>query len=160
MKPSESIKVVKPKLKKELVITLIVSLIAILVIFLSSFGFSYETTKGEDYASQLESKVEKLLSSIEGVGKVEVFITVDGSSEEVLAKTVETKIENGVKITTESLILISGKPYVTKVLSPKIIGVTIVCKGANKVAVKVAITECVKSALQIDAERIKILKMK
>ena len=161
MKPTDVVtKNKKPKLSiKTTSIIVILSVLVIVIFFSGVEGFS-KTKLADNYATNLEIKLASLLKEIKGVGSVSVMICVDGSQEEILAKNVETKIENGVKSTIETVIMVSGKPYVTKVLEPKVLSVTVVCKGADDIEVKLAIIECVTNALSVSFDCIKILKKK
>ncbi len=160
MKPSEVTKINKLPLYKNKTLIIAVSIILIALIFFGGIKVFKKDTIDPDYATQVEEKLVKMLSKIKGVGRVSVVVSLEDFGEEILAKNVETKIENGVKSTIETVIFVSGKPYVTKVLTPKIKSVTVVCKGASDISVKMAITECVTSAYSLRAERVKILKMK
>ena len=57
-------------------------------------------------------------------------------------------------------LLINGKPYVTKHLNPKIIGVIVVCEGAENLQVKMTITEILATTLKVSADSVRIIKMK
>ena len=160
MKPSEISPVDKRLINKNKVLIITILMVAIIVITFSSVK-AFKSEKIEpDYAVQIEDKLVELLSKIKGVGRVKVVVTLEDFGEEILAKNVETKIENGVKSTIETVILVSGKPYVTQVLPPKIKSVTVMCKGASSLSCRMAICECVTSVLSISSERVKILKMK
>ena len=101
-----------------------------------------------------------VFEGIDGAGKTSVTVTVDGTSEEVVLKETTTKIENGVKSIIESVILVNGKPYVTKTFNPKIMGIIVVCEGAENLNVKLAITEVITTTLEVSSDKIRILKMK
>lgn len=154
----------KSIIKKEYLLVIFLAVIAI-VIFLSNsnLDFSYlnkETKEISDYVSTLESDLESVLKEVKGVGSVKVMITVEGSECEVVLKEVETTVENGVKTTKESIVLIGGKPYVTHVENPKIKGVVIVCSGADDLQVKMSITEIINTTLSVNSECVRIIKMK
>ena len=151
-------------IKKEYVFVFLLTALVI-AIFLSgqnvSLPFSTnDSNKSENYVSTLETSLQNILSDVEGAGKINVFITVDGSEEQVVLKNVETKTENGAKTTIESIVLVGGKPYVTKVENPKIIGVAIVCEGADDLSVRLNITEIVTTTLSVNSESVRIIKMK
>lgn len=155
----------KPSFIKKEYIFIFILTIAIIVIFLSGqeiklpFSTS-DTSSSGNYVSTLETSLERLLSEVDGAGKICVLITVDGSEEQLVLKNVETKTENGVKSTVESIVLVGGKPYVTKVQNPKIIGVAIVCEGADNLSVRLNITEIVTTTLSVSSESVRIIKMK
>ena len=77
-----------------------------------------------------------------------------------MLKEVESKVVNGVKTTIESVVLVGGKPYVTKVENPKIIGVIVVCSGADDLNVRLSITEIINTTLKVDSDSVRIIKMK
>lgn len=155
----------KPSFIKKEYILIILLTVVVILIFLSgqdiTLPFSNAENKTSDnYVSSLESSLQKILGEVNGAGKISVFITVEGSEEQVVLKNVETKTENGVKSTVESIVLVGGKPYVTKVQNPKIIGVAIVCEGADDLSVRLNITEIVTTTLSVSSESVRIIKMK
>jgi stage III sporulation protein AG len=152
------------KFKIEYLLVIFLALLALFIFFSSTnldFGlnFSKENTQG-DKQSTLENKLQEILTNIDGVGKTLITINLDGSSEEIVLKNVETVSENGSTIKSESVVLVNGKPYVLKELSPKILGVVVVCEGANNISVKMAITEVLTTILEVSSDNIRILKMK
>ncbi len=166
MKRNDDVQVQKKALiKKEYIFVLILSVIVVLI-FLSSqnvnlsFFKSEETKANNSYVLELETSLKNLLKDVDGAGKINVFITVDGTEEEIVLKNVETKTENGVKTTVETIVLVGGKPYVTKTENPKILGVAIVCEGADDINVRLNITEIVTTTLKVNSDSVRIIKMK
>ncbi len=156
-------KIKKPIIKKEYVFIFFLTAIVI-VIFLSGSKFnlfSEKTTRNnQNFVIELEENLKNLLSDVKGAGKVNVMITVDGSGEDVVLKNVETIVENGVKTTKETIVLIGGKPYVTKSLNPSIVGVVVVTEGADDLSVRMTITEIITTTLNVSSESVRIIKMK
>lgn len=160
MKPLDDYKVnkkTKYKLKKEYAFIIILSVVAILIFISGSSIFS--SAKGKNatvssYETALESRVESLLREIEGVGKVKVFIN---------AKVIETdKLsanQNTLKSLEESAFFANDKQDLNE-LNVKVIGVIVVCQGADKLNVKVTVTEVITTALSVSADSIRIIKMK
>ncbi|MBO5926762.1 MAG: hypothetical protein J6Q38_04325 [Clostridia bacterium] len=150
------------KFKLEYLLIIVLTVVALVIFFSSESSVKnlFNKTENTNYQTELESKISNLISKIDGVGEVVVTITFLDSGEEVVLKNTETKIENGVKTQTESAVLINGKPYVLNVLSPKVKGVIVVCKGADDVNVKMAITEVLLTTLNVTSDNIRILKMK
>lgn len=152
-------------LKKEYLIVILLAVVVI-AIFLSSQDINLPLLKSEEnitvnsYVKNLELSLENILSDVDGAGKINVFITVEGTEEEIVLKNVETRTENGVKTTVETIVLVGGKPYVTKTENPKIIGVAIVCEGADDINVRLSITEIVTTTLKINSDSVRIIKMK
>ncbi len=152
------------KFKIEYLLIIFLAILALVIFFSSTkldLDFNFTKEKSDiDLQTTLENKLEEVLSNIDGVGKTLITINVDGTNEEVILKNSETVIENGSTLKSESVVLVNGKPYVIKELSPKILGVVVVCEGANNLSVKVAITEVLTTILEVSSDNIRILKMK
>ena len=113
-----------------------------------------------DYESQMEEKLESLISAIDGAGSVKVMISVDGSTEKEYLKNNVTKSQNGVEIVEETTVLINGKPQLIKENYPEVLGVVVICQGSENIKVKMAITEVITTVLPVTSENIRILKKK
>lgn len=130
----------------------------------------------EAYVAYLENKLEEVLSQMEGVGKVEVMITVADSGESVIEKdrssTATTTTENdsaGGSRTTmeqntqEQTIYVETEdetyPYVQKEKLPTVVGVVVVAEGGGNSTVISNISEAVEALLPVEAHRIKVVKM-
>lgn len=130
-----------------------------------------------DYAAEQEEKLEKLLSSVEGVGKVEVMLTFVSSEELVVEKdapvvrsnTVEKDGENGTRTITQyehgdSTVFRSSsgesEPYVIKTLNPRVEGVLVVAEGAGDGTVNRNITEIAQALFGVEVHRVKVVAMK
>ncbi|MBC6003933.1 MAG: stage III sporulation protein AG [Paeniclostridium sordellii] len=124
-------------------------------------------TKEED---DLESKLENILSQIEGAGEVKAMITFkageqiepafnsNSTKEETTEKdsqggerTVTTSSENKTMITSSE-----NKPVVLKTSEPEIKGVLVVSSGANDPIVKEKLYSAVQTALQISGHQVQI----
>ncbi len=177
------------KLKSIKNIEIVVAVLIICVMFLIYFGTSGKasssaSTKGtsiadiqytsaSQYAKELEAKLEKTLSQIQGAGNVSVVITLESSSELIIAKTVETVkksesvTDKGVTTKTEDVeviekpLIVSGKngdePIILLEVMPKISGVVVVAQGATDVNVKLNILKALQALLTIPSGNIEIL---
>ena len=131
----------------------------------------------EDYITIMEEKVEKILSSMDRVGKAEVAITLKNSGEKIVEKDVpitrsntdEQDSQGGSRIVSsvdsgETTIYEteSGKttPYVVKTISPQVEGVLVVCEGAGVGEVSKNITDAIEVLFGIEPHKIKVVKMK
>lgn len=83
--------------------------------------------------STLEAQLEKVLSSMEGVGNVEVMITTQSETESLFGTTS------------------SGQ---------KVSGVVVVAEGAGNASVDARISEVVKALFSIEVHKISIVKMR
>lgn len=145
---------------------IVVILLAILLIGIICFNFTSNSTNGvdqeytiDDYIGNLEDKLSKTLSKVNGAGNVSVVINVESGLETVYAyQTKTTDTINGV-VTEKIPITVNGKPVILKELNPKIIGVLIVAEGANKISVLSKLQQATVSLLDIKPNQIEILSM-
>lgn len=130
----------------------------------------------EDYAVELEKQLEETLCQMAGVGKVKVMITLQSSEELVVEKdapmsrsnTSENDSAGGNRIVTqmdssESTVYTTvdgeNKPYVIKTILPKVEGVVVVAQGADNGTVNKNITEMVQALFNVEAHKVKVVKM-
>lgn len=130
------------------------------------------------YRRQLERQLEEALSYMEGVGKVKVMITIQSSAEQVVEKdnknsragTTESDTEGGMRnvneMENEEITIYkedeegNQSPYVIKKILPGIEGVVVVAQGGGNSYVCKNITEVIQSLFNVEANRIKVVKMK
>lgn len=133
------------------------------------------TSENEAYIESLENKLVHILENVDGVGQVEVMITLESSRESILNKDdteeleTEEETSDGTKSERQSsrrenetvLADESGEaaPYVIKELEPEIAGVVIACEGAENNTVAASVTEAAQVLFGISVNRIKVLKM-
>lgn len=125
---------------------------------------NYQTTL--EYCAELESKLEKVLSQINGAGQVKVMLTVDGSPEIKYASNTDTKTSsssNGTTTTSSSTPIIvngtdSSNPLILTETLPVVKGVVIVASGASQINIKLDILKAVSTLLDISTDKISVLK--
>ena len=129
----------------------------------------------EDYAEYLEHKLEQVLGQMEGVGKVSVMVTVADQGEDIIEKdktehtsTVTNTDSRSMEMTAEKE---SGEetvyeesggekaPCVSKEILPEIEGVLVVAEGGDSPRIVSDISDAVKALFQVEAHRIKVVKM-
>lgn len=133
---------------------------------------------GEGYAKRMEEELQELLSAMEGVGEVKVMITIRDSGEQVVEKDVpsesgwvsETDSAGGTRESEsarqeESTVYVTDSegnrtPYVSQTIQPQIEGVTVVAQGGGDVLIQKNITEVIQALFDIEAHKIKVVKMK
>lgn len=126
--------------------------------------YKYQTTM--EYCNEIETKLEALLSQIEGAGQVKVMVTVDGSPELVYASDTDTKTSstsNGSTTTTSSSPIIvntngSSNALILTENLPSVKGVIVVSSGANQVSIRLDILNAVSTLLDISTDKISVLK--
>lgn len=131
----------------------------------------------EDKNDNLETRLEDILSKIEGAGKVKVMITYSESSvtqpiydENLKAtNTIESDDSGGTRSITETdsqkQVIYkqnadgSKEPITKSTLSPKVEGAIVLSQGANNATVKTNIIQAVEAATGIATHKIQVFKM-
>ncbi len=157
MSELKGIKKLFSKIKIEYLIVIALAVICLFIVF----GGTQKNTESQsntvnDYVDNLESKLTKSLSKVQGAGKVDVIISVESKMETVLASV--KKNENGT--VEEEPFTVGGKTVVLTENYPKISGVIIVAEGADNLSVRLSLINAAKVFLNIDNEKIQILTMK
>ncbi len=123
-----------------------------------------EKTVAEQSVS-LSAELAQILGRIQGVGKVEVMLTVK-TGEITVYQTDEdiSTTETGSTVRKETVIITDSNrqetPLVTQILSPEYLGAVIVCQGANDAQVRLAVVEAVSKVTGLGTDKISVLKMK
>lgn len=124
----------------------------------------------------LEEKLEDILSKIEGVGSVKVFINYSESSETVAmynensktSTTEETDKSGGIRkveqTDSQKEVIYQEQngtktPIVQKTVEPKIEGAIITAKGAGDINVKTSIIQAVEAATGLATHKIQVFTM-
>ena len=181
-------KIKEKKLKRSDWLILVLAGILILIIALptdtkekkqaekSKENISKENNTMEASKDEIERKLEDILEKIDGAGDVKVMITYQDSGTQVVEKdknTSENSLEEsdstgGVRSTKEQQLQEStvyedadagNTPFVSKELLPKVEGILIVASGGDNQKVKQNISEAVLALFQVEAHKIKIVKM-
>ena len=181
-------KIKEKKLKRSDWLILVLAGILILIIALptdtkekkqaekSKENISKENNTMEASKDEIERKLEHILEKLDGAGDVKVMITYQDSGTQVVEKdknTSENSLEEsdstgGVRSTKEQQLQEStvyedadagNTPFVSKELLPKVEGILIVASGGDNQKVKQNISEAVLALFQVEAHRIKIVKM-
>ncbi len=157
------------KQDKKLLFIIILGFAGMLLILLSGAGGEKpaETNKNEADVFAIQNKTEKklemLLESVKGAGKVKVMVTVDSLEETIYAVNTETESRADEYSFSDEYVLIekSGDDdgLIIKVTAPVIRGVGITCEGADSAGVKEEIIRLVSAALGISVNRIWVTVM-
>jgi len=128
-----------------------------------------------DYSAYLEKKLENILSKLDGVGKVNVMVTLENSVEKVTATNTTKSSENIVEndgeggtrqvqredLTTQVVTRGSdGSLLVVKEIKPKVLGVIVVAEGAEDPEVKEKLYEAVKTVLGVKGNQVQVYPSK
>ena len=134
------------------------------------------SSKPVDYEDYIETKLKGILTQVEGVGKVNVVVTLKSTSEKILAtddsysqeQLEETDSSGGSRsssTTSGSSTNIfydtsqGSQPYVKLENMPEVEGIIIVAQGGGDGTVASNITSAVEALLGVPAHKIKVLKM-
>lgn len=127
-----------PKNKKTVII---IGLVVFGLLLSLSFGDGREKSEEPEtlleYKAMLEAELEKLCSSIDGVGKCSVTLS--------FSKGAESSYKSG---------------KLTETKPPKILGVAVACRGADSTRVRQSLSELFTSLFDIPSNRVAILKLK
>ena len=115
--------------------------LGVILIFISSLGAGDKRTDSgeytlEEYKENLERDIADICSDIEGVGRCRVLIS----------------FERGEQSIYKGSLVIETKP-------PKILGVSVVCEGADNQATRARVVEMITSLFGIGANRVAVLKL-
>ena len=133
----------------------------------------------EEYIiSNLEERLEEILSAVQGVGSVKVMITLSSSGEKIVEKDIPLErnsiVENdstgGNRSTNEmysqeETVYSTNSngdkvPYVIKENSARVEGVSVVAEGGGDADVQKNISDVIQALFGIEAHKIKVVKMK
>lgn len=136
-----------------------------------------EQEAGEEaYVAYLEEKLERVLTKMEGVGKVAVMVTVSDAGEHVVEKDANqeksqvtendgsggSRDSRDMKNEEATVYVENGNetyPYVQKEKLPTVEGVVVVAEGGANPRVVSDISEAVQALLPVEVHRIKVVKM-
>lgn len=112
----------------------------------------------------LEGALEQLLSQMEGVGNVQVLLTVEQGTRAVYAyDCADSRSDTSGSLQNELVTLSQNGvqvPVEEQRTSPIYRGAAVVCEGGGSSSVRLLITEMIQSLTGLPADRIVITKMK
>ena len=115
----------------------------------------------------LQADLEDILGRIQGVGEVRVLLTLEADGERQLAADSElsysgsTAAPEDYRRTTETVLVDGGSadaPVVTRTVYPTYRGALVVCQGADRAEVRLAVTEAVTALTGLTADRVTVAK--
>ena len=126
---------------------------------------SSEPTAEETAAAQ-QKEMERILSRIEGTGELHLMLTLESDGQRTLAENAEESAGGSAEAPEsqsrrETVILsVSGgeEVVVTRRESPVYRGALVVCQGADRAEVKLAVTRAVAALTGLGADRITVVK--
>lgn len=131
-----------------------------------------EKKKNEDIPAETimpvlstEEELEEILSHIYGAGEVKVLLTVAAGEETLYQSDEENNINGQSQTIRKDTVVITGadraqQGLVRQVNPAEYLGAVIVCDGADRAEVRLAIVDAVSKATGLGADKISVLKMK
>ncbi len=117
--------------------------------------------------NNVESELEQVLGSMNGVGQVKVMLAMESDGERQLAQDIETQY-SGNELTpekfqrTSEIVLKNGtggdEPMIVRTMYPTYRGALIVCQGGDQPEVRLAVTEAVAALTGLSSDRISVAK--
>lgn len=135
-----------------------------------------ETVPAASKTSELEQRLEAILSNVEGIGRTRVMLTLKSDGRKIVEKDVEQSdrteenseenqnSQTNEHSSNENTVLQrdavgNETPYITEELEPEIEGVLVVAQGADNAQTVSEITDAVMALFGVEAHKIKVMKM-
>ena len=153
---------------------LLVCGIGVLLVLLSGGGENKNEISKESWLNtqydveEVEKLAESIFSKIEGVGKIDVRITLKSGYEAIYAYDISqdcSQSASGFSTSSDKEIVIinsngQNKPITLKINNPEFMGAVIVCEGGDNSKIKLELTQAMKSLTGISADNIVVAKMR
>ena len=115
-------------------------------------------------AENIEIRLAKILSTIKGAGKVEVFVSFEDYGISEFAKDTKQTVRADASESEQETVM-AGKtgdlsPVTVKTTAPGIKGVIVSAKGAGNPAVRDKIKSAVETSLGVASHRVEVVEMK
>jgi len=155
--------------KKNVRLILALGLAGMLLILVSEFAGPGEKKTGsentagdpyEDYIEYTEKRLADILGKIDGVGRVSVMVSAEGTQENIYEQEVKESSsgEKGSRQSENSVVIVQHDgdrdALVRKTVNPAVNGVIVVCEGGNSSIIKEKVCSAVSVSLGIETGRI------
>lgn len=112
----------------------------------------------------LEEEMQHILSQIEGAGDVRVLLSPEVGITHTYQENIQVNTQtDGTETNTQTVLVSSDsgeQPLEVKMTYPTYRGAVVVCQGADKAVVKLAIVRAVSSLTGLSSDHITVIKMK
>ncbi|WP_297721628.1 stage III sporulation protein AG [Intestinimonas sp.] len=124
-----------------------------------------ETVQVAFSLSELEEKLEKTLSKIDGAGEVTVALALRTGPRQILAQDTTGSDRNGDRSEERTTVVISGgsgreEAVTLQQMAPQLQGAVVVCPGGDDPGVQLKLAEAVSDLTGLGADKISICKGK
>ena len=165
-KLKEMIKKIRGIKNIEIIVGLVI-IAAVIIIYstVSTLKADKAAETSGDASTELELRLESILSEIDGAGEVDVMITYASTENKITATSTNTHstttVSGGQEITTvtstTSPVMQGSETVVLGEKMPEIVGVLVVAEGAKDIKVQLRLRDAVKTVLGINPNTIQIL---
>lgn len=112
---------------------------------------------------ETERRMEEILCHIEGTGKLQLMLTLkSGSNLQLAEDTDETVEDDELRVQRKTVTINRGSGYediiITQQSYPVYQGALVVCQGADKASVRLALIEAVAALTGLSSDKISIVK--
>ncbi|MFI3171605.1 MAG: stage III sporulation protein AG [Eubacteriales bacterium] len=121
---------------------------------------SASSSYGLDYKSEMEEDLTEILKQVEGVGEVQVMITLQTTTQKLVEKDQVTSTESIEETTIYGDTQNGQEPYVYQEIYPTVEGVVVAATGGDTAVVQKNITEAIQALFDVETHKIKIMKLK
>lgn len=170
---TEELKKILKRIKndKKVIFIIILGITGMLLIMLSESGGESTQAKARSESKQiilsekeLAEDVEQFVESIKGAGKAKVILTFESFEETVYAVDKDENVSSDGETDSSGqyVIIDNGSAedgLKLKILSPKIRGVAVICKGGSSPVIKEQITTALSALFDISTNRISVAEM-
>lgn len=123
------------------------------------------TVSTESSETDTATRLAQVLSQMDGVGKVQVMLTLCAGETTIYHSDEDIDTgENSSVVRRDTVVITDSdrgqKPLISQVIPEKYQGAVVVCQGADRPSVKLAVVEAVSKATGLGADQISVLKMK
>lgn len=119
----------------------------------------------KENSSPLQEQLEQILCQLEGAGKVRILLT-ESAGQQTVYQTDRNDRRTGEseEVRRDTVILTEADRdqagLISRVDPPKYLGAVVLCQGADKASVRLAIVDAVSTATGLGADKISVWKMK
>ena len=113
----------------------------------------------------MEDQLEKILSQLQGAGKVQVMLSIADGEKTIYQYDEDASLRDTESTVRKDTVIITDgnrnqKPVISQVIPAKYLGAVIICQGADQPTVRLAIVEAVSKLTGLGTDRVCVLKMK
>ena len=168
---TDSLKKLYEKIKgdKKILLIALLGLTGCLLLGVSQMFSSADNTYSQTDIQWLEleektaQRLEELLKDVDGVGRVQVFVSLESLTESVYALNRDYSQNEEKSEGNEEYVIVEqdgeDSGLIIKTLMPVYRGVAVSCEGGGSSVVKNEVTKLVTAALGINANRVYVTKM-